>query len=108
MDRVDIDKLAEDVIKAHAVFDMRLHKKGPFPREPLRALFNAVVQYVEATADEPMIHRSVASAVNGLREILQLKSFRTPGKAIADADRMECMLFAGYDPHFEGDEPPGL
>jgi hypothetical protein len=55
-----------------------------------------------------MIHRSVASAVNGLRDILQLKSFRAPGEAIADADRMECMLFLGYDPYFEGDEPPGL
>jgi hypothetical protein len=22
--------------------------------------------------------------------------------------RLECLLFSGYDPYFEGDEPPGL
>src|ERR1039458_9740532 len=25
-----------------------------------------------------------------------------------DAQRLECLLFSGYDPYFEGDEPPGL
>jgi len=55
-----------------------------------------------------MIHREVVGAVKGLREILDLRSSRAPGRTIADADRLECMLFGGYDPHFEGDEPPGL
>jgi hypothetical protein len=31
-----------------------------------------------------------------------------PGTILADADHPECMLFSGYDPYFEGDEPPGL
>jgi hypothetical protein len=31
-----------------------------------------------------------------------------PGTIIADADRLESLLFSGYDPYFEGDEPPVL
>jgi len=27
---------------------------------------------------------------------------------VLEAERLECLLFAGYDPQFEGDEPPGL
>lgn len=55
-----------------------------------------------------MVHRKVASAVNGLREMLELKAAHATGQAIIDADRLECMLFSEYDPFFEGDEPPGL
>jgi len=55
-----------------------------------------------------MIHRNVASSINGLRDILELKTSRAPGQAISNADRLGCMLFGEYDPYFEGDEPPGL
>jgi len=110
MKNIDGDALAEFVMKAYVAFDSRLHEKGRrrFPATEFKALFDAVVRYVEATKEESMIHRNVAGAISGLREILELKSFRAPGQAIADADRLECMIFAGYDPHFEGDEPPGL
>ncbi|MFC1610363.1 hypothetical protein ACFL6C_05345 [Myxococcota bacterium] len=108
MNRSQLDKLAEDVMDAHVAFHRHLNEKGPFPTDLFRAFFNAVVQYADAATDKPMIHRSVTSVVNGLREFLELKSFRTPGKVIADADRMESMLFGGYDPHFDGNEPPGL
>ena len=30
---------------------------------------------------------------------------RIPGDVLFEADRLECLLFAGYDPSFEGDEP---
>lgn len=104
------DALAEFVMKAHVAFDSKLHEKGRrrFPATEFKALFEAVVRYAEATKEETMIHKNVAGTISGLREILELKSLRAPGQAIADADRLECMLFAGYDPHFEGDEPPGL
>ena len=55
-----------------------------------------------------MIHKSVARAVNGLREYLAVERKRIPGNVFFEADRLECMLFVGYDPSFEGDEPPGL
>jgi hypothetical protein len=33
---------------------------------------------------------------------------RVPGDVLRDAERLEYLLFSGYDPHFERDEPPGL
>jgi hypothetical protein len=33
---------------------------------------------------------------------------RIPGDILFEADRLECHLFAGYDPNFHGDEAPGL
>jgi hypothetical protein len=37
-------------------------------------------------------------AVNGLREFPQVKRKRIPGDILFEADRLECQLFAGYDP----------
>ena len=108
MDNTDSDKLAEEVMDAYAEFNMHLHDKGRFPNNHFKTFFHAVVSYSDATKNAKMIHRNVASAVNGFREMLQLKSSRAPGKVIADADRLECILFGGNDPYFEGDEPPGL
>jgi len=31
-----------------------------------------------------------------------------PDEVLLEAERLECLLFSGYDPHFDGDEPPGL
>jgi hypothetical protein len=108
MPNIDRDKLAEDVMNACAEFETHLHEKGPFPMSHFKVFFEAAVRYIESMKNSPMIHRNVASAINGLREILQLKSSRAPGQAISDADRLECMLFGEYDPYFKGHEPPGL
>jgi hypothetical protein len=43
-----------------------------------------------------------------LREFLEVERKRIPGDILFEADRLECRLFAGYDPNFDGDEPPGL
>ena len=29
-----------------------------------------------------------------------------PGRILSEADWLECLFFDGFDPHFEGDEPP--
>jgi hypothetical protein len=108
MVNIDVDRLAEEVMNAYVEFDARLHGKGRFPNRHLKTLLNAVVCYVGATKDEKMIHRSIASALSGLRDILSLQTSRVSDRVIADTNRLECMLFSGYDPHFEGDEPPGL
>jgi hypothetical protein len=55
-----------------------------------------------------MINRNVAAAINGLVEFLRLERKHVPGEILWEADRLECLLFSGYDPDFEGDEPPGL
>src|ERR1039457_712308 len=108
MSNADSDILAEEVKQAYVEFNMHLQEKGRFPINYFKTFFHAVVRYSDATKNEKMIHRSVASMVNGFREMLELISSRVPDKAIADADRLECIVFGGYDPHFSGDEPSGL
>jgi hypothetical protein len=43
-----------------------------------------------------------------LTDFLTVERKRVPGLVLRDADRLESMVFAGYDSYFEGDEPPGL
>jgi hypothetical protein len=47
-------------------------------------------------------------AVNGLFDFLEAERECVPGDVLREAERLECLLFPGYDPHFEGDEPEGL
>ena len=105
-ERTALETLAEEVVEAAAWFDSKLHGKGPFPSPEFTEFFRAVFRYAKATSGAPMLHRTVVDAVCGLRERLELETARAPGRAIADADRMEVLLVQGYDPHFEGDEPP--
>jgi len=104
----DKERLAQSVVEAYAAFNVALHGKRGWPRERFHQLFSAVTAYATATTDDRMIHRDVARCVNGLREYLEVASKSVPGAALFDADRLETILFAGYDPSFDGDEPPGL
>ena len=71
--------------------------------------FAAVIrQYVDATREDEMLHRGVVRAVNGLVEYLQSERKRVPDEVLLEAERLECLLFLGYDPDCDGDEPPGL
>jgi hypothetical protein len=65
-------------------------------------------QYVQATREDEMLHRNVVKAAHGLVEYLQCECKRVPDEILLEAERLECLLFLGYDPHFDGDEPPGL
>jgi hypothetical protein len=67
-----------------------------------------VRQDVKMTVGDSMVHKTVVQAVNGLSEFLQVERKRIPGNILFEADRLECQFFAGYDPAFDGDEPPGL
>jgi len=105
--RKALDALADQVLAARAEFDARLTgKRSRFPSEELRTLFEAVQKYCAAMEGLDWLHRDVASEISGLREFLQWEKFKSSGEALALADRMECMLFAGYDPYFDGVEPP--
>jgi hypothetical protein len=55
-----------------------------------------------------LIHRKVVSAVNGLTDFLTAERKRVPERVAWDAQRMESMVFDGYDSDFAGDEPSGL
>ena len=100
--------VANYVLDCHAEFDERLERRRHFPLKEFDRLWEAVRSYAAAIGDRELIHRAVASEISGLREYLELEIFRTPGEILARADRMECILFTGHDPYFEGDEPPGL
>jgi hypothetical protein len=102
------NQVARQVADLRMTFDLALSKKQKYPVQEFKAFVRSVRRYIEITADDPMIHKSVARAVNGLREFLQVERKRIPGDILFEADRLECQLFAGYDPSFDGDEPPGL
>jgi hypothetical protein len=104
----DKHQLAESVVQARAALEQALSGKRRWPRTEFQVLFDAVVAYTQSTAEDEMIHRAVASTVSGLREYLELASKQVPGDALAEADRLETMLFSSYDPYFDGNEPPGL
>jgi hypothetical protein len=102
------DRLAAQVESRWVDFQSALSDQRKYPVQPFRAFFESVRRYAELTKSEPLIHRKVVVAVNGLTGFLQVERKRVPGQVLCDADRLECLLFSGHDPHFEGDEPPGL
>ena len=104
----ELKSLVETVVSAYMEFETALHASGPFPQSLFDKFYKAVEHYAEATSDDEYIHKDVASIVNSIRELLELKALGAPGKAIASAARLETILFSGYDPHFDGHEPPGL
>ena len=53
-------------------------------------------RYIKVMAKDQMIHKCVASAVNGLREFLQVERKRIPGNILFEADRLECGFLSGY------------
>jgi hypothetical protein len=55
-----------------------------------------------------LIHRPIVRIMNGFVEGLEAERKRVPGQILYDSNRLECLFFCGYDPHFEGDEPPGF
>jgi hypothetical protein len=103
------DRLAAEAVECWARFQVALsanRRKYPIPQ--FQAFWSAAKRYAESTKSDPLIHRSLASMVRGLVDSLKGEGKRVPGRVLRDADRLECLLFDGYDPHFEGDEPPGL
>jgi hypothetical protein len=67
--------------------------------------------YVEQTGSDEMMHRNVVGAIHGLVDDLRVERKRVPGEVLVEAvgaERLECLLFLGHDPHFDGHEPPGL
>jgi hypothetical protein len=103
------DRLAAHVVEHWVKFREHLSpEKRKYPQRQFDIFWNAAKRYAELTKSDPMIHRAVAEAVNGLVDFLEVERKRVPADVLRDAERLECLLFSGYDPHFEGDEPPGL
>lgn len=102
------DHLAAEVQSRWLDFQDGLSDKRRYPVQQFRAFWDAGKRYAELTKNDPLIHRKVVVAINGLRDFLEVERKRIPGTIIADADRLESLLFSGHDPYLEGDEPPGL
>ena len=104
----EIDRLAAEVEDRWVDFQMALSDKRRYPLERFRAFWQAGKRYAELTKSDALIHRKVVEAVNGLTDFLSVERKRVPENVLYDDQRLESMLFAGYDCHFEGEEPPGL
>ena len=102
------DRLAKDVVELSISFKIALSNKRKYPMAEFKSFVVAANRYIEALGKDPLIHRDVVSTISGLREFLETERRRVPGEVLYEADRLECLFFAGYDPHLEGDEPREL
>jgi len=89
-------------------FQNTLSSERKYPVQQFKSFVEAARRYIELTKGDPLIHRNVAKAINGLTDFLEVERKRVPGDVLSEAERLECLLFGEYDPHFEGNEPPGL
>ena len=103
------DRLAAEAMDRWEDFQETLSsEKRRYPIQQFRVFWSAATRYAELTKSDSLIHKSLAAAVNGLVDFLGAERKRVPGEILRDAERLECLLFGGYDRHFVGDEPPGL
>ncbi|HEV2495515.1 MAG TPA: hypothetical protein VG204_20855 [Terriglobia bacterium] len=109
MTSTEKDRLAAEVTKCWEDFQEALSAdKRKYPFQQFKAFWTATKRYAELTKSDSLIHRRVACVANGLVDFLEVERKRVPGDVLRDAERLECLFFNGYDPYFEGDEPPGL
>jgi hypothetical protein len=102
------ERLAEEFMARWGDFQEALSDKRRYPIQQFKAFWETGRRYAELTKGDALIHRDVVAAINGLTDFLRVERRRVPDQVLWDAERLECLLFSGYDPHFEGDEPPGL
>ena len=99
------DTVAEEVAERRATFNLALSNKRKYPVPEFRTFVQTARRYIAMTKNDPMNYKSVARAVNGLREYLAVERKRIPGDVLFEADRLECLLFVGYDPSFRAMSP---
>ena len=102
------ERASEEVAERHVDFELALSNKRKYPVQEFRAFVQSARRYIVMTEHDALIHKNVARAVHGLREYLAVERKRVPADILFEADRLECELFVGYDPAFEGEEPRGL
>ena len=79
MRKSEKDRIARQTADLRVAFDMALSNKRKYPVAEFNAFVQSARRYIEITAGDPMIHKSVVRAVNGLREFLELERKRIPG-----------------------------
>ena len=102
------DRLAAEAMDLWWEFERAYTKKLKFPMEQFRAFWIATRRYAELTRSDTEINKALAGAVHELASTFGWSGKTVESNVVADIERLECLLFDGYDPYFEGDEPPGL
>jgi hypothetical protein len=102
------DRLAAEVADRRVDFEMALSDKSKYPVQEFRQFWQVGRRYAELTQRDPLIHRSVVEAFYGLTDFVIAERKRVPERVVRDAQRLESLVFDGYDSYFEGNEPPGL
>jgi hypothetical protein len=109
MDSSEKDRAAEMVVDLWCSFQVALtESKRKCALQEFFSFAAAARRYIELTRRDQLVRRDVVAIMNGLTQSLELERKRVPGGVLYEADRLESLFFAGYDPHFEGDESPGL
>jgi hypothetical protein len=83
-------------------------KKRKYPAQEFFAFASAARRYIGLTRKDQLVRRDVAVALKGLAACLEVMGNGVPDAVVLEAHRLESLFFDGYDPYFEGDEPPGL
>jgi hypothetical protein len=89
-------------------FPSALSDKRKYPVQQFRVVWEIGQRYAEMTKNDAMIHRVVVCAVNSMTDYLTYERKRVPEEVVLKAQRLESLIFEGYDSYFEGHEPPGL
>jgi hypothetical protein len=102
------ERLAEEVGERWISFQEALSDKRKYPISEFNAFAKSTREYIRVLGNDPQIHRDVVNAINGLVDFLTVERRRVPDAVVQEANRLEAIVFSGYDPYFEGDEPPDL
>ena len=102
-------RLASLLLRHYEEFNMALlGNQRHYPRAEFQAFAQTARLYLHGIQDHSFVRREIVRVFHNLVDTLQSERKRIPAEVLWEAERLECLLFAGYDPHFEGDEPPGL
>jgi hypothetical protein len=109
MDNSERDRSAAQVLDLLCSFELALSEsKRKYLVQEFFSFANAARRYIDLTRRDQLVRRDVAVALKGLAQSLDARRKRVPERVLLEADRLESLFFDGYDPYFEGDEPPGL
>jgi hypothetical protein len=89
MPNLEADRLAKEVTDLWAAFQEALSsEKRKYPIRRFRAFWSAAKRYAELTNSDSLLHKSVATAVNGLVDFISAECKRVPGDVLRDAERL--------------------
>jgi hypothetical protein len=99
MDNSEKDRLATRVVDLWCSFQVALtESKRMYAAREFFSFAAAARKYIELTGRDRLVRRDVAVLMNGLLQSLELERKEVPGEILYEADRLESLFFAGYDP----------